>query len=41
MEGNIKDENEKGLIPRAVDEIFKAMKDFKNNGWEFQISCTF
>lgn len=41
MEGKIKDENEKGLIPRAVDEIFKAMKDFKNNGWEFQISCTF
>ncbi len=29
------------MIPRAVDEIFKAMKEYKDNGWEFQVTCTF
>jgi len=41
MEGDMNCEEQKGMIPRAVDEIFKAMKDFKDNGWEFNVTCTF
>jgi len=41
MEGNIESEKDKGMIPRAVDEIFKAMKDYKDNGWNFQLNCTY
>ena len=41
MEGDINNEDLKGMIPRAVDEIFKAMRDYKENGWEFQVTCTF
>lgn len=35
MEGDINNDELKGMIPRAVDEIFKAMRDYKENGWEF------
>ena len=35
MEGNIDSEKDKGMIPRAVDEIFKSMKEYKDKGWNF------
>jgi hypothetical protein len=35
MEGDIKSDTHKGMIPRAVTEIFKSIEEYKNYGWEF------
>jgi kinesin family protein C1 len=41
MEGDIKSEEHKGMIPRAVTEIFNSIQEYKTYGWDFRISCSF
>jgi kinesin family protein C1 len=41
MEGELSSNVDKGMIPRAVEEIFQQIDDYKENGWSFKIQCSF
>jgi len=41
MEGDIDRPENKGMIPRAVEEIFNNVEAFKRNGWTFALECSF
>jgi len=41
MEGDIESEEEKGIIPRAIEAVFENIDIMKEQGWEFKIESSF
>ena len=41
MEGNLESEEERGIIPRAIEALFKNIGKLKEQGWEFTIKTSF
>jgi kinesin family member C1 len=44
MEGGAKngpDDPNKGMIPRAVQQIFEVSQNLKQKGWEYTMSCQY
>jgi kinesin family protein C1 len=40
MEGG-RAESERGMIPRAVEQIFSNIDENKKKGWEFEVTASF
>ena len=41
MEGDLENEENKGIIPRAVEKIFEHIKEYEENGWTFSLTTHF
>ena len=40
MEGNTADSNKQGMIPRAMEKVFKTSQDLKEKGWQVKNNKT-
>ena len=41
MEGDIDSDEHKGMIPRAVEELFIMIDEYRKNGWKFELTASF
>lgn len=37
MEGNTADHDQQGMIPRAMEQVFRTSQDLKEKGWQVSI----
>lgn len=41
MEGNTADHDKQGMIPRAMEQVFRTSQDLKEKGWQYAIEASF
>ncbi|XP_078355961.1 carboxy-terminal kinesin 2-like, partial [Oculina patagonica] len=41
MEGNTADHDQQGMIPRAMEQVFRTSQDLKEKGWQYAIEASF
>jgi len=41
MEGNTVDHSTQGMIPRALEQVFRTSQDLKDKGWQYTIEASF
>lgn len=41
MEGNTADHSTQGMIPRALEQVFRTSQDLKDKGWQYTMEASF
>lgn len=41
MEGNTADHDKQGMIPRAMEQVFRTSQDLQEKGWQYAIEASF